>query len=378
MYPTAFSGWGEEERAAMQRVIASNRFTMGAETEAFESELAAFNHRTHAICCNSGSSANLLAVTVMNYPGGDTINPYLDGEVRIPALAWGTTYAPFKQANLGFELLDCDDSWCVPAEKYLEDLTTTEPIVTCSILGNPAPLAELNKTELSHPTTFWLNDDCEAFGATIGGKPTASFGTMATQSFFWSHQLGAIEGGAVLTDNDELATLCRMLRDHGLDRTTRSTLPAFDKEYQFHYFGYNMRPVEMHMAIAREQLKKVAIHRTARRRNWSTFVEAAKHHDLPIKQPALAEGANPFGIHFELVDPRKRQALVLALRSFGIDCRLPTGGSFRLHPYGEPWRDQQTPRADAIHAGGMFVGNAPYDISDRIEMLVNVMRSTLV
>src|SRR4029077_13967498 len=109
-----------------------------------------------------------------------------------------------------------------------------------------------------------LNDDCEAFGATIDSKPTASFGTVATQSFFWSHQLGAIEGGAVLTDDDELANVARSLRDHGLTRWDGQP-KQFDKEYEFIHFGYNVRPVEMHMAIAREQLKKAAIHRTARR-----------------------------------------------------------------------------------------------------------------
>jgi CDP-6-deoxy-D-xylo-4-hexulose-3-dehydrase len=356
-FPTAFSGWGDEEREAMARVIASNRFTMGDETEAFESELAAFNHRKHAVCVNSGSSANLIAVAAMTQ---HDVKPF---RALVPALAWGTTYAPLLQLGVtDLTLLDCDDSWC--AERFHKQENFS---VACSILGNPADQFNLEKAD--------LNDDCEAFGATVDGKPTAAFGTVATQSFFWSHQLGAIEGGACLTDDDDLANLMRCLRDHGLTRHDGKT-KTFDQEYCFVRFGYNVRPVEMHMAIAREQLKKVAMHRTARRINWNHFVvlaQEAKLTDSRIKFPTMNEGANPFGLHFEVMDD-KRNVLAAALRTADIDCRLPTGGSFRLHPYGAPWRDQQTPRADRIHRTGMFLGNAPYDISDKIEKAVEVMR----
>jgi hypothetical protein len=92
----------------------------------------------------------------------------------------------------------------------------------------------------------------------------------------------------------------------------------------------------------------------------------------------MGAGANPFGLHFEITGGQEiRRNLELALRAADIDCRLPTGGSFRLHPYGAPWRDQQTPRADQIHRTGMFLGNAPYDISDKIEKAVEVMREVL-
>jgi CDP-6-deoxy-D-xylo-4-hexulose-3-dehydrase len=362
-FPTAFSSWGDEEREAMARVIASNRFTMGEETEAFEAELAAFNHRRHAVCVNSGSSANLIAVAAMTQ---HDVKPF---RALVPALAWGTTYAPLLQLGVtDLALLDCDDSWCAERTNKKENFS-----VACSILGNPADQLNLEKAD--------LNDDCEAFGATIDGKPTASFGTVATQSFFWSHQLGAIEGGACLTDDDDLANLMRCLRDHGLTRHDGKT-KTFDQEYCFTHFGYNVRPVEMHMAIAREQLKKAAMHRTARRKNWNTFViavqEAGWTETGRIKFPTMGAGANPFGLHFEITGGQEiRRNLELALRAADIDCRLPTGGSFRLHPYGAPWRDQQTPRADQIHRTGMFLGNAPYDISDKIEKAVEVMREVL-
>lgn len=358
-FPTALPHWGEEERAAMARVIESGRFTMGEETEAFEEELAAFNHRKHAVAVNSGSSANLIAVGALMYMGNDSRSAI------VPALAWATTYAPLIQHGFSLLLDDCDNTWC--SAPYRSIVHKSVPlIVNCSILGNPSQA-------LDWYINTDLNDDCESLGATLGGRPTGSYGTIATQSFFYSHQLSAIEGGACLTDDDGLALTMRMLRDHGSDRSVRQEQVPFDKEYNFELFGYNVRPVEMHMAVAREQLKKLPTQRTERRKNWTTFLKATE--DLPIR-PAQMDlmNSNPFGLHFELEDPKFRPGIAVALRANGIDCRLPTGGSFHLHPYGRMCSDQETPRADQIHRCGMFLGNAPYDISDKIERAAAVMR----
>ena len=361
-YPTAFSHWGEEEHAAMARVIESGRFTMGEETEAFEAELAAFNQRKHAICVNSGSSANLIAVAAMV-----TLEKVINSEAIVPALAWGTTYAPLLQYGFNLSLNDCNSTWC-PATIFSTSWENDEAlIVACSILGNPADRLILEGSD--------LNDDCEALGATCDGKPTASYGGIATQSFFYSHQLSAIEGGAMLTDDDDIARTCRMLRDHGLTRSLGRAVP-FDHEYEFQLFGYNVRPLEMHMAIAREQLKKVPLFRTARKKNWNTFVRALGT-DPKVKMPTMMEGANPFGIHFEFETIDQRRVVAKVLRDHGIDCRLPTGGSFRLHPYGRPWKEQKTPRADKIHTTGMFIGNAPYDITEKVEQAATLIKEVL-
>lgn len=352
----------------MQRVIASNRFTMGEETEAFEEELAAFNQRKYAVCVNSGSSANLIATAALMLSMSDKLFSDIDQVRRayVPALAWGTTYAPLIQHGMDLLLIDCDDTW---NSLYGFDAPQPDLLVTCSILGNPSAVM----ASIENPPP-WLNDDCEALGATVNGRPTASFGTVATQSFFWSHQLGAIEGGACLTDDLELANTMRCLRDHGLMRYDGSP-KMFDHEYSFYLHGYNVRPVEMHMAIAREQLKKVPVARAHRLSNWRHFVRATE--GLPIKLPPLAEGANCFGLHFELLDGSRRGALAHGLRASGIDCRLPTGGSYHLHPYGRSCADQPTPRADQIHRAGMFLGNAPFAIPEQIERAAQVIKETL-
>jgi CDP-6-deoxy-D-xylo-4-hexulose-3-dehydrase len=359
-HPVAFSNWGPEERAVMMRVINSGRFTMGLETEAFEAEFSAFHGLKHGIMTNSGSSANLLAAESLFLKQDD---PLERGDIAIvPAIAWATTYAPLVQRGLDMFISDVGDDWNMLAGANL----AADLMVAVPVLGTPF-----------NPETwrarYTIEDACESIGAKALGLAGTS-GTLNTFSLFYSHQLSAIEGGMILTDDDELAMICRMLRDHG---ATRSVIKAarFEDEYDFRLFGYNLRPVEMHAAIAREQLKKLPELRAGRQKNFTLFREMTGA--FPIVIPPTPHGHNPFGLHFTVGSSEVRGRLVTALRGNGIDCRLPTGGSFLRHKYSEPWQDQRTPKADRIHECGLFLGNSGFPIEDKIERAVKVMEGVL-
>lgn len=368
-YPTAFSLWGDEEKCAIARVVKSGRFTMGHETSMFESELAAHCRRKFAVCVNSGSSANLIAVAALTLSSPPPPVP----RAFVPAVAWATTYAPLVQHGFDLELGDVDESWNAVVD------VRKQPgiIVGCSILGNPANLAACEEAAARFRARF-LNDNCESMGALINGRPVESFGDVATLSFFYSHQLSAIEGGAILTDDEELDRLCRMLRDHGMTRTVEAA-KNFDSEYDFRVMGYNVRPLELHMAVAREQLLKQEHHRDFRQLNCSTFrrMIAALRIDDRIELPKLTGVCNPFGLHFLCPSREARGRIAQALRAASIDCRMPTGGSLRMHRYGAAWASQQTPRADEVHRRGMFLGNAPFDITDKIARATKVIKEAL-
>lgn len=343
-YPTAFTSWGEEEFAAIQRVIDSGRFTIGPETEALEAELAAHQRRKHCIAVNSGSSANLVAIAALVHA-----RYLITGEdyAGVPALAWSTTYAPFDQYRISIRPGDCDSTWRAPG-----------CLVAVPILGNPPD----DRLHL-------LNDCCESLGAhTEAGAPATKVGLIATTSFYWSHQLSAIEGGAVLTDDDELAELCRLLRNHGGKRDATGA-------WEFKLFGYNLRPIEMHCAIAREQLAKLDAGAVWRRKNAQAFI--ALTDGLPVQHIEWRGAPNPFGLPFTVENAGVRARLVAAFKSAGTDSRIPCAGSLGKHPYGKAWAHIPTPNADKIHETGVMLGCAPFDLSDRIEAAVNVMRSAL-
>jgi CDP-6-deoxy-D-xylo-4-hexulose-3-dehydrase len=370
VFPTAFSEWDEHEYNAIQRVITSGRFTMGPEVEAFEEEFAGFHKMKYGIACNSGSSANLLMIAALFAKKDQPLKR--GNQVIVPALAWSTTYAPLLQYGLRLKVVDCDATWC----SDLPDVAGSSLVVGVSILGNPAPLNFLKVAIESHGGYF-IEDNCESLGAYHANDLCGTFGLMSSFSFFHSHQISAIEGGMVLTNDAECAKLCRILRAHGWTRDVEPPT-SFDDSYRFTHFGYNLRPVEMHAAIAREQLKKLKGFIAARQKNLILFRELTK--DLPIKLQVIRSlDPSPFGLPFTVDSSETRLKLVASLAEEGIDSRLPTGGSFTRHLYGAPWREQYpTPNADRIHDTGLFIGNAPFDISDKIERAVAVMKKVLM
>jgi CDP-6-deoxy-D-xylo-4-hexulose-3-dehydrase len=364
-FPTAYSGWDHQEIDAINRVVASNHYTCGPEVEAFEYEFATYHAMKYAIAVNSGSSANLISVAALcehSLEPGDT--------VAVPALAWATTFSPLVQ--YGLDLMLCDaggGTWnvnTIPGRPKL--------IVACPILGNPAYIAECG--ELSRKADIpMLLDNCESIGARCtDGALCGTQGLLNTFSFYFSHQMSAIEGGMILTNDDDLADDCRILRSHGWTRGVREPR-SFEGEYEFTGHGYNVRPQEINAAIARVQLRKLDARIEARMKNWRYWYAASR--DLPIVHPVMHGQPSPFGIHFEVASREVRQRLANALRANGIDCRPPVAGSFRRQPYGARWADQATPNADRIHDQGIMIGNPPFDGSALIDRAVKVMGEVL-
>ena len=165
-----------------------------------------------------------------------------------------------------------------------------------------------------------------------------------------------------------------MLRNHGWTRGTRM-VQNFEDEYRFESMGYNLRPLEMHAAVAREQLMKLSSHRFNRTRNYQHWLFASE--GLPLGHPVILGSPSFFGIHFCVQNSHKRTQLARALRASGIDCRPPVAGSFRKQPYGARWSDQSTPMADIIHDCGLMIGNPPWDATEWIDKAIRIMREWL-
>jgi len=384
-FPTAFKFWDEAEKSAIARVIESGQFTMAHEVRDFEIEFAEFHGRKHAIMTNSGSSANLLAVACLFHKRRNPLRRD-DDQLRgrqaiVPALAWSTTYSPLVQHGLKLVLADVDETWNAPIPQPFPD-PPPRLMVVCSILGNPCHGAEWAKMA-EESGAYLIHDNCESFGAIDEhGVYASNYGLLSTHSLFYSHQLSAVEGGIVMTDDEELANLCRILRAHGWTRDVwhdplgnPASPPRFDLEYEFTHFGWNLRGLEMHAAVAREQLRKAGQFQEARLENWQWFEHRVARYELPITLPKMRGTPNPFGLHFTCDRETDRAPLVAALRANGIDARLPTGGSFKLHRYAPAYcASQETPNADAIHRNGLFLGNAPFTLKKEIDMAVEVMR----
>ncbi|HKO07883.1 MAG TPA: DegT/DnrJ/EryC1/StrS family aminotransferase [Alphaproteobacteria bacterium] len=382
-YDLAAGTWGAEEIAAIQRVIASDRLTMGPQVARFEEAFAAYHGRRYGVMVNSGSSANLVAVAALCYKKE---RPLARGdEVIVPAIAWATTYHPLQQYGLKLKILDIELETLNMDVSQLERAIgeRTRAIVGVSILGNPAALDVMRAAADRHGLYF-IEDNCESMDAELAGRKAGTFGHISTFSLFYSHHISTVEGGMVTTDERELFELCRAMRAHGWIRDLPADSELYEKHaddfyeaYRFILPGYNVRPTEIGGAVGIEQLKKLPAMTAARRRNWDCFRKLFGGDNRFIIQ---RENGKSSAFSFTIIpNPElgiRRADILPRLKEAGIGYRMITGGCITRHDvirhYDYACLDG-LPNANLAHDEGFFVGNHPFDLSAQIARLREVL-----
>lgn len=262
--------------------------TLGPEGEAFERELAAFLGVRKSILVNSGSSANLVAVSALTSAklGERRLRP--GDEVITVAAGFPTTVAPILQNGLVPVFIDNDPLTLNARVDQLEDAFVagrTKAVCMAHTLGNPFDLASV--TEFCRRHELWLiEDNCDALGSRYDDRLTGTFGDLSTQSFYPPHHLTLGEGGAVNIVNEmRLKVLVESFRDWGRDCWCASgkdntcnkrygwklgELPeGYDHKYIYSHLGYNLKPLDPQAAIGRQQLRKLPNFIQARVANWN-------------------------------------------------------------------------------------------------------------
>lgn len=384
-YELAASSWGQEELDAMQRVIASGYFTMGENVKALEREFADYFGMKHGIMVNSGSSANLVSTAALFFKQD---RPLQRGdEVIVPAISWATTYHPLQQYGLKLRFIDVDlQTLNVDVSRLEQALTPkTRAIVAVSILGNPAALDVMRAFADAHGL-YLLEDNCESMDATLNGKFTGTFGDLNTFSFFFSHHISTMEGGMILTDDTELAHLCRSIRAHGWTRDLPPDTKIFERKgsefyeaYNFILPGYNVRPLELSGAIGREQIKKLPTMTAQRRKNWALFQELfGKDERFIIQRENGKSSAFSFTLILDPARKADRERVFAALRDANIGYRIITGGNFLRHSVMKYYDYEivgDVKNADIAHERGFFVGNHPQDLTAQLERLHSTLHN---
>ena len=168
-FPLATASWGKEEIDAMQRVIASGMFTMGANVQAFERDFAQYVGSQHCVMVNSGSSANLLMVAALFYTKNPKLNLQRGNEVIVPAVSWSTTYYPLYQYGLRIKFVDIDLHTLNYDLDQLEQAVTdkTRAIMAVNLLGNPNDFERIQQI-IGKRNIVLIEDNCESMGAKIG------------------------------------------------------------------------------------------------------------------------------------------------------------------------------------------------------------------
>ena len=384
-FPLASFSWDADEHAAMQRVIDSNMFTMGANVASFEHDFARFVGSRHAVMVNSGSSANLAIVASLFYTADDKRRLKRGDEVIVPAVSWSTTYFPLHQYGLKLKFVDIDlETLNIDVAALRAAIgPATRAIFAVNLLGNPCEYDEIRALADKHSLVL-IEDNCESMGATFEGRQAGTFGLMGSFSTFFSHHISTMEGGVVCTDDEELHHILLCLRAHGWTRnlpehnrvTGQKSADPFEEAFKFVLPGYNLRPLELEGALGVEQVKKLPGLIAERRRNGARWTaRMSSHPDLLIQR----EVGQSSWFGFSLVLRRKsrvtRPQLLSALRELGFECRPIVTGNFAKNPVVKYFDHEvfgELPNANHIDQKGLFVGNHHYPIDDAIDAIASL------
>ncbi len=327
--------------------------TAGRYAHRFEAEFARFMGTRYAILTNSGSSANLLAVSALTSPtlGSRRLQP--GDEVITVASGFPTTVNPIVQNGLIPVFVDVDiptynvDTSCLEAAVS----ERTKAIMIAHTLGNPFHLGEVQRVAGKY--NLWLIEDaCDAVGSEFLGKRIGSFGDLATVSFYPAHHITMGEGGAVLTSHPLLKKTVESFRDWGRDcwcePGTDNTcgkrfewklgeLPhGYDHKYNYSHLGYNLKLTDMQAAIGVAQLQKLPDFINRRKRNFDVLYEGLKPLQDVLILPAPTPGSDPSWFGFPITigkeSPLSRNQLVSFLEFHRIGTRLLFGGNLLRQP----------------------------------------------
>lgn len=384
-FPLATTSWGQEELDAMQRVIASGMFTMGTNVLSYERDFAQYVGSKYCVMTNSGSSANLLMVAALFYTKNSKLKLKCGDEVIVPAVSWSTTYYPLYQYGLKIKFVDIDLNTLNYELDELERAVTskTRIIMAVNLLGNPNDFDRIHEI-IGERDIVLIEDNCESMGAKFNGKHTGTFGVLGSYSSFFSHHISTMEGGLIVTDDEELYHILLSLRAHGWTRNLpkynhvcgEKSDDLFEESFRFVLPGYNVRPLELEGALGREQMKRLPNMVEERRKNGKQLQRTLENHPYLIIQKEIGE-SSWFG--FSLVlrpgGALSRKQLLARLNDLGFECRPIVAGNFAKNEvvkYFDAEVHGVLKNAEYIDKNGLFIGNHHYPISEAFEALAKI------
>jgi CDP-6-deoxy-D-xylo-4-hexulose-3-dehydrase len=383
--PLSVPLFGAEEVYALLETLLDREVTAGRRVREFEKDFARFVGSKHAIMVNSGSSANLLALSVLAH--GSLAGGLRPGdEVIVPAVAWSTTLAPVLQVGCVPVLVDVDpETMNLRPDSIAEAVSSrTRAILPVHLLGNPVDMVSLVEVAKAHD--LWvIEDTCESLGSSVGDRMVGSFGHLGTFSFYFSHHITTVEGGMLVTDDDRLADLARSMRAHGWtrDMSNREELeaasPWIDPRFLFVNLGYNLRPTELQAAFGLVQLGRLEEFNERRRENARFLVESLADLTPGLTFVTEQEGGRStwFGFAVMLPDAESRRDLSRHLEEHQIATRPIVAGNLAVQP---AFRDNphrtvgSLTNATRIGERGLFIGNHPNLTQGQLDHIVRSFR----
>jgi len=374
--PASGAVLSQQDKDAMHAAVDKGWLTAGPINAQFEARLSKFTGIRNVRTCNSGSSANFLAVAAMVESGrwkrGDHILSVAAAFPTTvnPLLAYGLI-PRFVDVELGTYNVNVDHLYRASGSHRVKG------IMLAHTLGNPFDVATIQ--EICRKQKLWLVEDfCDALAATVDGVHVGNFGSIGTCSFFPAHHITTGEGGAVFTNDDELASLVTSVRDWGRDcwcepgrnntcgkryEWQAGTLPqGYDHKAICRTLGFNLKGTEIGAACGLSQIGRLSGIVQRRKENFGRLLSECAALSGSAILPSFGSGASPFGFPITLNETGQRRNLQAFLTQEGVDSRTLFSGNLTRHPYmqGREWLQHSTLEVtDKIMHDTLWIGCHP-------------------
>ena len=361
-----------------QWIVGGNRLTKGPLTVEFEKKFAKYMGVKHAIMVNSGSSANLLMIYAL-LQGGSLKN----NKVIAPAVSWVTTVSPLIQLGFDVELCDCNiTNLGFDLEHFEELCIKNKPsfAILVHVLGHSNDMKELLQICKKY-NVILIEDSCEALGSEFEGQRLGSIGRAGSFSFYYGHHISTIEGGMVVTDDDDLYYDMMSIRSHGWARDLPSNIhekwrlsSGVDEVrdlYTFYHPGFNLRSSDLNAFLGISQLKKLDKIVEAREKNSNIY---KKHLSDYWVQSSSVNKLSHFA-HGVLV--QNREETFKYMQNNMVETRPLICGNIGRHPF---WikhngSESKLKHADLVHDNGLYLPNHFNLTEDDIKRVCECFRS---
>lgn len=394
LMPLASNSTSAAEIDATVDVLRAGRLTQGNQVRAFEKALEDYHGVKHAIFVNSGSSANLIAIEALIYLSrllpdlteGHRLGPGDEGVIQ--GLSWPSTLKPLSNHGLVPVFCDIDPQSLNATPEDVEAVRSerTRMVIAVPVLGNPSGLDEL-ADYCAAEGLLLVVDGCESLGAvTPRGSRVGSLGLATAFSFYFSHHITTIEGGAVLTDDDHLADVARSLREHGWTRSLKvpgfldSESGATDPRFRFVLPGYNVRSTEVNATLGLGQMGRLEALVHTRQERATSRIAALQDLSQYVSVPGADVARGHSWMTFPMIFPDRpaRDRAQDRLESSGIETRPIITGNVLRQPLASMLqltkRQPELPVCDLVFDTGLMVGldpDLPAETETRVQGLLH-------
>lgn len=372
-YPLLSNAFSSNDINEGIKVLRSKRITMSKITYKFEKFFAKKMGAKYAVMTNSGSSANLLAISCLTNPLSKN-KIQASSEVIIPAICWSTSLWPIIQNNLKPVFVDVElGTFNIDIESIEKKITKkTKAIMLVHVLGTSTNMTKLMQIAKKYKIDI-IEDTCESLGAKYNNKQLGTFGRFGTYSFYYSHQITSGEGGMILCNDTKDYNVLKSLRSHGWSRDTnlhtnfKKKFNNLDERFLFIGPGYNVRPTEIQSAIALNQFKRLNQFIKIRNINRNKIINNLKKNDKWKNQFSFVEvesNIKPSWFGLPILINKKysyvKKEFLNYLSKKGIENRPIISGNFLNQPAATFYNFKSTKNdfknADEIEERGFFIG----------------------